>query len=79
MILKNCSSGEIREVARRAGMRTLSEDGWRLVREGITTPEEVLRVTKDQSMGEGSRDTAAELVATGQPEAVEEENALVSV
>lgn len=79
MILKNCSSGEIREVARRAGMRTLSEDGWRLVREGITTPEEVLRVTKDQSVGEGSRDTAAELVATGQPEAVEEENALVSV
>src|SRR5437867_1929395 len=48
MILKNCSSGEIREVARRGGMRTLAEDGWRLVRAGVTTPEEVLRVTKDQ-------------------------------
>src|SRR4051794_31259644 len=31
MILKNSSSGEIREVARRNGMRTLAEDGWRLV------------------------------------------------
>src|SRR5437762_2752724 len=50
MILKNCSSGEIREVARRAGMRGLAEDGWRLVRAGVTTLEEVLRVTKVQSM-----------------------------
>src|SRR5712691_8032431 len=32
MILKSCSSGEIREAARRAGMRGLAEDGWRLVR-----------------------------------------------
>src|SRR6059058_2045666 len=43
MILKNCSSGEIREVARRCGMRGLSEDGWRLIHAGVTTPEEVLR------------------------------------
>ncbi len=48
MMLKNCSSGEIREAARRNGFRTLGEDGWRLVRAGVTTPEEVLRVTKDQ-------------------------------
>ena len=52
MILKNCSSGEIREAARRGGMRALADDGWRLVTEGITTPEEVLRVTKDQSISE---------------------------
>ncbi len=51
LILKNCSSDQIRDVARRAGMRTLAEDGWRLVRLGVTTPEEVLRVTKDQSIG----------------------------
>jgi type II secretory ATPase GspE/PulE/Tfp pilus assembly ATPase PilB-like protein len=50
MVLKNCSAGEIGEVARRSGMRTLSEDGWRLVRAGTTTPEEVLRVTKDQAL-----------------------------
>ena len=43
MILKSCSSGQIAEVARRNGMRTLADDGWRLVRQGITTPEEVMR------------------------------------
>jgi len=51
MILQNCSSDQLREAARRVGMRTLSEDGWRLVRAGVTTPEEVLLVTKDQSFG----------------------------
>ena len=50
MVLKNCSSGEIAQVARRNGLRVLSEDGWRLVRAGITTPEEVMRVTKDQAL-----------------------------
>ena len=49
-ILRNCSSGEIREIAKQQGLRTLREDGWRLVREGITTPDEVMRVTKDQSL-----------------------------
>ena len=52
MMLKACSSGEIGEAARRHGMRTLGDDGWRLVRKGITTPEEVMRVTKDQTLGE---------------------------
>ena len=66
LILKNASSGEIREAARRTGMRSLSEDGWRLVTEGITTPEEVLRVTKEQSAEEEQPKTnsAAEIVAT---------------
>ncbi len=50
LVLQNRSADEIREAARRAGMRTLAEDGWRLVRMGLTTPAEVLRVTKDQSM-----------------------------
>jgi general secretion pathway protein E/type IV pilus assembly protein PilB len=45
LILKNASSDQIRDAARRAGMRTLAEDGWRLVRLGITTVEEVLSVT----------------------------------
>ena len=66
MILKNCSSGEIREAATRGGMRGLAEDGWRLVRDGVTTPEEVLRVTKAQSMGDGREDKAAKPVAAGQ-------------
>ena len=45
LILKNGSSDLIRESARRAGMTTLSEDGRRLVQEGVTTIEEVLSVT----------------------------------
>ena len=65
LILKNSSSGEIREAARRAGLRSLAEDGWRLVREGLTTPEEVLRVTKDQAMSDQEdKQAAAEIVAT---------------
>jgi general secretion pathway protein E len=47
-ILQNCSSGELKELAIKDGMTTLSDDGWRLVREGITTPDEVLRVTKSE-------------------------------
>lgn len=48
LILKECSSGMVREAALRDGMRSLREDGWRLVREGVTTIEEVLRVTKEE-------------------------------
>jgi type II secretory ATPase GspE/PulE/Tfp pilus assembly ATPase PilB-like protein len=50
LILKNVSSGEIKDLARRKGMRTLIEDGWRLVRSGVTTPDEVLRVAKDEGV-----------------------------
>ena len=49
-ILKNASAGEIRDVALRHGLRSLNEDGWRLVRQGVTTPEEVMRATKDQTL-----------------------------
>jgi general secretion pathway protein E/type IV pilus assembly protein PilB len=68
MILKNCSSGEIREVARRDGMRGLAEDGWRLVRAGVTTSEEILRVTKAQSVGDSPEIKPAQAVASGQQE-----------
>src|SRR2546425_12203960 len=45
LILKNGSTDLIRDAARRMGMRTLAEDGWRLVSLGVTTVEEVLSVT----------------------------------
>src|SRR5438874_6800481 len=60
LVLKNASTDEVRAAARRAGMRTLAEDGWRLVRLGITTVEEVLSVT-----------TAKEVARTTKNEAVE--------
>jgi len=45
LILKNASSDQIRTAARKGGMRSLAEDGWRLVAAGVTTVEEVLSVT----------------------------------
>ena len=48
MTLERASTGMIRKVAVQQGMRSLRQDGWRLVREGRTTVEEVLRVTKDE-------------------------------
>ena len=48
MILQEHSSGEIRQAAVRWGMKSLREDGWRLLHEGITTINEILRVTKDE-------------------------------
>jgi type II secretory ATPase GspE/PulE/Tfp pilus assembly ATPase PilB-like protein len=49
LVLDSASSGEIREEARKRGWRSLSEDGHRLVDSGVTTWEEVMRVTKDSS------------------------------
>lgn len=46
LILKRASSQEIRRKARKSGMRTLRETGWQKVKAGVTTPEEVLRVTE---------------------------------
>jgi type II secretion system protein E len=67
LILKNRSSDEIRDAAVKSGMRPLAEDGWRLVRLGVTTPEEVLRVTKTQAGMAGVADVAGELLAVSQP------------
>jgi type II secretory ATPase GspE/PulE/Tfp pilus assembly ATPase PilB-like protein len=48
ILLRGGSSVEIKDMARSEGMRMLIEDGWRVVCEGITTPAEVLRVSKDE-------------------------------
>jgi type II secretory ATPase GspE/PulE/Tfp pilus assembly ATPase PilB-like protein len=45
LVLKNSSADQIRDAARKAGMKMLAEDGWRLVAAGVTTVEEVLSVT----------------------------------
>ena len=50
VLLRGGSSLETKEVARREGMKTLIEDGWRLVRNGITTPSEVMRVSKEEDV-----------------------------
>jgi type II secretory ATPase GspE/PulE/Tfp pilus assembly ATPase PilB-like protein len=40
-------SGQIRKKALEAGMRSLRDDGWLKVRQGLTTVSEVLRVTQE--------------------------------
>ncbi len=49
LILKNVDAGSIRRQAMKQGMRTLREDGAAKVLAGITTSEELLRVTQDDS------------------------------
>jgi type II secretory ATPase GspE/PulE/Tfp pilus assembly ATPase PilB-like protein len=61
LIQERVSSREIRRMAIKQGMSSLRDDGWRLIREGKTTPEEVLRMTKDEDVTVG----AAELSAAG--------------
>jgi type II secretory ATPase GspE/PulE/Tfp pilus assembly ATPase PilB-like protein len=48
LILKRSSADLIRDAAVKQGMRTLREDGWRTVREGVTTVGEVVRVTQEE-------------------------------
>jgi type IV pilus assembly protein PilB len=51
LILENAQEYQIREEARKEGMQTLRENGMRLVLDGITTLDEILRVTVgDQDM-----------------------------
>ncbi len=48
LILNRAASSTIAQRAMENGMRTLRVDGWRKVRNGITTIEEVLRVTQTE-------------------------------
>jgi type II secretory ATPase GspE/PulE/Tfp pilus assembly ATPase PilB-like protein len=45
LILKRASATEIRDRAVALGMTTLAQDGWEKVVQGVTTADEVLRVT----------------------------------
>ena len=47
LIHARASEADIDAAARRAGLRSMRDDGERLVREGITSREELLRVTRD--------------------------------
>src|SRR5271154_6906168 len=64
MVLKSSSSGEIREVAVRNGMHSLSEDGWRLVAQGVTTVEKVLSVTTAKEVEGATKNEVAATAAS---------------
>ena len=62
MILDRSSGGDIRRQAALEGMRSLREDGWRLVQSGVTTVDEVVRATKEDQfvdMGTAASGTGA--------------------
>jgi type II secretory ATPase GspE/PulE/Tfp pilus assembly ATPase PilB-like protein len=67
LILKHASTDLIRDAARRGGMRTLAEDGWRLVQLGITTVEEVLSVTTAKEVARTTKQAAADGHENGTP------------
>ena len=46
-VMRHAGMGEIEQLARKAGMRTMYEDGLVKAMQGITTIEEVLRVTQE--------------------------------
>ena len=51
MILDRAPAHHIRQVAVKQGMRSLRDDGWRVLAEGRTTVDEVIRNTKDEEAG----------------------------
>jgi len=64
LILKSASTDQIRKAARNAGMRTLAEDGWRLVAAGVTTVEEVLSVTTAKEVENATKNQAGATAAS---------------
>jgi len=57
LILKKAPSGQIKRVAISHGMRTLRQDGWGKIILGVTTPEEVMKVTSVEATTEIEKKT----------------------
>ncbi|MCK5214240.1 MAG: Flp pilus assembly complex ATPase component TadA [Candidatus Omnitrophica bacterium] len=49
MIMNKASVSKIKSKAIESGMQPLIRDGWNKVRQGLTTPSEVIRVTKEET------------------------------
>jgi type II secretion system protein E len=64
LILKSASTDQIRAAARKGGMRTLAEDGWRMVAAGVTTVEEVLSVTTAKEVETATKNEAGDSAAS---------------
>jgi general secretion pathway protein E len=47
LIMQKADAGQLTLNARSNGMRNLREDGWEKVERGVTTPEELMRVTQE--------------------------------
>jgi type II secretory ATPase GspE/PulE/Tfp pilus assembly ATPase PilB-like protein len=47
LIMQNADDSVLTQAARRNGMRNLREDGWMKIYDGVTTVQEVIRVTQE--------------------------------
>jgi type II secretory ATPase GspE/PulE/Tfp pilus assembly ATPase PilB-like protein len=47
LVLRRASSDQIKNKALELGMHTLRMDGWEKIKKGLTTVNEVIRVTKE--------------------------------
>lgn len=50
MVVARAPANQIKNKAVELGMRTLMQDGWEKVKRGITTPSEIIRVTKEETV-----------------------------
>jgi len=46
-IMRSEDASKLTTIARKYGMRNLREDGWQKIARGVTTVEEVMRVTQE--------------------------------
>ncbi len=70
LILKKTTSNRIKASAIERGMRTLRQDGWQKVLAGLTTPEEVMKVTP----AEAGEETALPHLDASLPSAADSEH-----
>jgi len=73
LVVKKAPSAQIKKVAVSRGMRTLRQDGWLKVMQGVTTIDEVLKVTQAEEVP--AREPAAPGGAEGEQGAAAEEPA----
>jgi type IV pilus assembly protein PilB len=50
LAFKRAASGDLRKAARASGMKTLLEDGKLKILQGVTTPEDLLRITQAEGI-----------------------------
>jgi general secretion pathway protein E len=68
LIMHRRDGSELKQCAIAEGMETLRQDGWRRVAQGITTIEEVVRVTQTDEVMAETTEEAGPVVATGAAE-----------
>jgi len=61
LILEGGSAHKIRNLAMEQGMKSLRDDGCRYLLQGLTTVEEILRITKDQRLNGDGRNTKTKM------------------